>query len=100
LEESSKASLRFDEFPTNVARRKSVKIRVQHAYWLEKRKRSSESRRRFPKKLARKDSAVCVSLSSHHNVKEPFEKRGKKPRSRTPDGSKSPIRSQRQPVIP
>src|SRR5262245_2535737 len=29
-----------------------------------------------PKKPARKDSAACVSLSSYHNVKEPFEPEG------------------------
>src|SRR5262245_29843931 len=52
-----------------------------------------------PKKPARKDSAACVSLSSYHNVKEPFEPEAL-PQTRTPDGSKSPIRSQRQPQSP
>ena len=44
---------------------------------------------------ARKDSAACVSLSSNHNVKEPVGVK-RMPHSRTPDGSKSPIWSQRQ----
>jgi hypothetical protein len=35
LEESFQGVAAFDEFPTNVARRKSVRIRAQHAYWLE-----------------------------------------------------------------
>lgn len=43
----------------------------------------------------RKDPAVCVSLSSYYNVKEPVGLQPK-PQSRTHDGSKSPILSQRQ----
>jgi hypothetical protein len=59
--------------------------------------RPSESRRQpLKRRLARKDSAVRVSLSSNHNVKEPPGVR-QFATSRTPDGSKSPIRSQRQP---
>jgi len=72
------------------------KDRVQHAYWLMKTQdRQSLVCQPFYGP-ARKDSAVRVSLSSYHNVKEPP---GMWPvaTSRTPDGSKSPIRSQRQP---
>src|SRR5262249_56718535 len=58
--------------------------------------RLSESRRSPFWGRARKDSAVRVSLSSNHNVKEPLGVK-RMPHSRTPDGSKSSIRSQRQP---
>ena len=69
--ESSRGSLRFDEFPTSMSDARSFwGIRVQHAYWLRKRKTVRVSSP-APKKPARKDSAVCVSLSSYHNVKEP-----------------------------
>lgn len=44
-----------------------------------------------PKKPARKDSAACVSLSSYHNVKEPFEKRGRLPHSEPPMEANPPI---------
>jgi hypothetical protein len=69
---------------------------VQHAHWLMKtqdRQSLDAGLRRGP---ARKDSAVRVSLSSYHNVKEPVEEQPK-PHSRTHNGSKSPIESQRQP---
>jgi len=77
LMESSKESLRFDEFPTNVARRKSfLRIHAQHAYWLLKTQTTVRVSSPAPKKPARKDSAACVSLSSYHNVKEPFGPEG------------------------
>jgi hypothetical protein len=72
--ESAEESLRFDEFPTNVARRKSfLRIHAQHAYWLLKTQTTVRVSSPAPKKPARKDSAVRVSLSSYHNVKEPTE---------------------------
>jgi len=70
---------------------------MQHAYWLlEKRKTVRVSTPNLFRGSARKDSAVRVSLSSYHNVKEPAEERPK-PHSRTPNGSKTTLGSQRQP---
>ena len=93
---SSKGSLRFDEFPTSMKRRNPFGSRATRLLAYEN-ARPSESRcQPLKRRLARKDSAVRVSLSSNHNVKEPSEAR-RFATSRTPDGSKSTIRSQRQP---
>lgn len=71
---------------------------MQHAYWLlEKRKTVRVSTPTLFRGPARKDSAVRVSLSSYYNVKEPVAERPK-PHSRTPNGSKTALGSQRQPV--
>ena len=99
LEESFQGVAAFDEFPTNVARRKSVRSARNTPIGL-KTQTTVRVSSPAPKKPARKDSAACVSLSSYHNVKEPFESAAKRRNSRTPDGSKSPIRSQRQPQSP
>jgi len=75
----------------------SRRICAQHAYWLlEKRKTVRVSTPNLFRGSARKDSAVRVSLSSYHNIKEPVAEQPK-PHSRTHNGSKSPIESQRQP---
>jgi len=69
--ESSRGSLRFDEFPTSMKRRNPFGSRATRLLAYEN-ARPSESR--LPALLqrpARKDSAVRVSLSSYHNVKEP-----------------------------
>src|SRR5688572_25486116 len=67
--ESSRGSLRLTR--SQQARSDAIlKDRAQHAYWLRKRKTVRVSSP-APKRPARKDSAVCVSLSSYHNVKEP-----------------------------
>lgn len=74
LEESSKGSLRFDEFPTSVKTTPILSNRRATRLLASKRKTVRVSSP-APKKPARKDSAACVSLSSNHNVKEPAEKR-------------------------
>ena len=96
MEESSKGSLRFDEFPTSMKRRNPFGSRATRLLAYEN-ARPSESRCQPCDRPARKDSAVRVSLSSYHNVKEPPGV-WQVATSRTPDGSKSPIRSQRQPM--
>src|ERR1051326_9417148 len=73
--ESSRGSLRFDEFPTSMKRRNPFGSRATRLLAYEN-ARPSESR--LPALLqgpARKDSAVRVSLSSYHNVKEPSRSR-------------------------
>jgi len=75
LEESSKGSLRFDEFPTSMKRRESFSGPRATRLLASKRKTVRVSSP-APKKPARKDSAVCVSLSSNHNVKEPVGNSG------------------------
>src|SRR6185312_17487440 len=45
--------------------------RAQHAYWLMKTQDRQSLVCQPLRRLARKDSAVRVSLSSNHNVKEP-----------------------------
>jgi hypothetical protein len=72
LAESAKESLRFDEFPTNVARRKSFEGSARNTPIGLKTQTTVRVSSPAPKKPARKDSAACVSLSSYHNVKEPF----------------------------
>jgi hypothetical protein len=98
--ESSRGSLRFDEFPTSMSDATPSKRSARNTpIGLRKRKTVRVS---LPASLSRagaQDSAVCVSLSSYHNVKEPPGVWHKVPHSRTFDGSKSSIKSQRQPQL-
>ena len=70
--ESSRGSLRFDEFPTNMKRRNSFagSARNTPIGFMKTQDRQSLVASLL-RRLARKDSAVRVSLSSNHNVKEP-----------------------------
>ena len=69
---SSKGSLRFDEFPTSMKAAQSFSGSRATRLLAYENARPSESRRQpLKRRLARKDSAVRVSLSSNHNVKEP-----------------------------
>src|SRR5262249_1887739 len=70
--ESSKGSLRFDEFPTSMSDATPSKRSARNTpIGLRKRKTVRVSLPATLRGPARKDSAVCVSLSSYHNVKEP-----------------------------
>jgi len=94
--ESSRGSLRFDEFPTNMKRRNPFRDRAQHAYWLQKTQdrqslicqpslegRPQGLRRpRFPFFISQCQRALEIAADAV---------------SRTPNGSKFTIRSQRQP---
>ena len=51
--ESSRGSLRFDEFPTSMKRRKSRRICVQHAYWHFRKHRYRQSLDADPPKRGR-----------------------------------------------
>jgi hypothetical protein len=95
--ESSRGSLRFDEFPTSMKATQSLWIARNTPIGFRKRKTVRVSFASPLARAGRKDSAVRVSLSSYHNVKEPSRPRQIDAGSRTPNGSKSSIGSQRQP---
>jgi hypothetical protein len=96
--ESSRGSLRFDEFPTNMKRRKSFeKDRAQHAYWLTK----TQDRQSLVASPLSRSRLARTPPSAFPFLRITMSKSrwacGWVPHSRTFDGSKSSIKSQRQP---
>jgi hypothetical protein len=92
---SSKGSLRFDEFPTSMKATQSFWDHAQHAYWLLENARPSESRR--PPLLQGEHARTPPSAFPFlHITMSKSRWTWSEPHARTPNGSKSSIRSQRQ----